>query len=59
MLERTFIHVQGVGPSTEQRLWARGIHTWQDFLEHGRGILAPRIDCLMEQTLQASMNASG
>ena len=55
MLERTFIRVQGVGPATEQRLWARGIHTWQDFLEHGRGLLAPRIDRLMELTLEASL----
>ncbi len=55
MLERTFIHVQGIGPKTEQRLWARGIHTWQDYMERGHGHLSPGMHCLMEQTLQASL----
>ncbi len=55
MLERTFIHVQRVGPKTEQRLWSRGIHTWHDYMERGKGLLSPGIHCLMEQTLEASM----
>jgi uncharacterized protein YprB with RNaseH-like and TPR domain len=55
MLERTFIHVQGVGPKTEQRLWARGIHTWQDFIDRGQGVLSPGIHRLMKQTLEASL----
>lgn len=32
MLEHTFIHLPGLGPSTERRLWAAGILTWDDFL---------------------------
>ncbi len=28
MLRHTFCHTQGVGPKTERRLWAGGIHTW-------------------------------
>lgn len=32
MLTRTFCHVPGVGPQAEQRLWQRGVRTWQDAL---------------------------
>lgn len=32
MLEHTFLHLPGLGPSTERRLWAAGIRTWDDFL---------------------------
>ncbi|MFQ6098905.1 MAG: helix-hairpin-helix domain-containing protein, partial [Armatimonadota bacterium] len=32
MLERTFIHIPGIGPVTERRLWERGLVTWDDFL---------------------------
>lgn len=31
MLTRTFQHMQGIGPATEQIIWERGIHTWEDF----------------------------
>jgi uncharacterized protein YprB with RNaseH-like and TPR domain len=34
MLEKTFVHIPGVGYTTEQRLWARGIGSWYDALEH-------------------------
>lgn len=33
MLQHTFVHLPGLGPSTERRLWAAGIHTWDDFLD--------------------------
>ena len=32
MLESTFIFLDGIGESTEQGLWERGIDTWQTFL---------------------------
>jgi uncharacterized protein YprB with RNaseH-like and TPR domain len=28
MLDQTFVHVQGIGPATERRLWASGFSTW-------------------------------
>lgn len=31
MLIHTFLHLDGLGPVTEQRLWAAGIRTWDDF----------------------------
>ncbi|MBD3209813.1 exonuclease [Candidatus Micrarchaeota archaeon] len=34
MLEHTFIHLPNFGPSRERKLWSRGVHTWDDFLEH-------------------------
>ncbi|NIM06058.1 MAG: exonuclease [Armatimonadetes bacterium] len=32
MLTNTFIHIPGVGPAAEARLWAHGVRTWRDFL---------------------------
>lgn len=33
MLRRTFLHVSGIGETTERRLWDRGITSWERFLE--------------------------
>src|SRR5229473_3891392 len=30
MLEQTFIHIPGVGSTTEKALWHHGIRTWED-----------------------------
>ena len=32
MLTSTFIHLKGIGPSTERRLWLGGIRDWPAFL---------------------------
>jgi hypothetical protein len=32
MLEHTFLHLPGIGHSTERQLWEQGILTWQDAL---------------------------
>lgn len=32
MLSGSFIHIPGVGPITERRIWQRGLHSWADFL---------------------------
>ena len=31
MLQRSFIHLQGVGEATERAIWDSGIETWDDF----------------------------
>jgi len=31
MLRNTFCHIAGIGPKTEQKLWAAGIHDWDIF----------------------------
>jgi len=33
VLQHTFLHLPGLGPTTERRLWADGILTWDDFLD--------------------------
>jgi hypothetical protein len=43
MLKRTFQLIPGVGPWKEKDLWARGIHTWDDFPENG-SVLGQKLD---------------
>ena len=56
MLEQTFIHIPGIGPKTEQTLWRRGIHSWQDFLRHKKPVLSPAKDRLIHEHLEASLS---
>jgi uncharacterized protein YprB with RNaseH-like and TPR domain len=37
LLEHTFIHIPGIGPKTERRLWESGILTWKGFLAQEKG----------------------
>jgi uncharacterized protein YprB with RNaseH-like and TPR domain len=41
MIESTFLFLNGIGPTTERKLWEQGIAAWGDFLErasiHGMG----------------------
>ena len=39
MLQQTFIHLPGIGPTTEQRLWREGLRHWRDLVEHGDRLL--------------------
>lgn len=55
MLEHTFIHIPGIGLKTEQTLWGRGIHRWQDFLHHEKPVLSPAKDRLIHRDLEASL----
>jgi len=55
MLTRSFIHLQGVGRQTEQKLWDGGIHTWQDMLS--RPHEAP-VGVRAQDTLQRGAEAS-
>jgi uncharacterized protein YprB with RNaseH-like and TPR domain len=32
VLQRTFLHLQGVGETTERKMWASGLHSWDEFL---------------------------
>jgi uncharacterized protein YprB with RNaseH-like and TPR domain len=36
MLQRTFIHLPGVGHRTEAHLWRQGLQTWEDLLHAAR-----------------------
>ena len=33
MLKSTFVHIPGVGYALEQRIWAAGIKTWDDYIK--------------------------
>jgi uncharacterized protein YprB with RNaseH-like and TPR domain len=55
MLERTFVHIQGIGLRTEKRLWDRGVETWHQFLNHGSPIFSINRDRLVRQEVEASL----
>lgn len=55
MLEKTFIHIQGIGPKTEQAIWRKGIHTWRDFLSSKEIVISPRRDPLVRFQLEESI----
>ena len=55
MLEQTFIHIQGIGQKTEQKLRDRGIRTWQHFLQTKEIIFSPARDQFVRQELEASI----
>ncbi|MFH0953684.1 MAG: ribonuclease H-like domain-containing protein [Verrucomicrobiota bacterium] len=43
MLTRTFLHIQGIGETTERKIWRSGIQGWHDFVTaHDRGDLRGR-----------------
>ncbi|MCX5661406.1 MAG: ribonuclease H-like domain-containing protein [Planctomycetota bacterium] len=49
MLKHTFCHLPGVGPRSEQRLWAAGVHTWDALTDDaGLGLPARRRDALRQ-----------
>ncbi|MDY9926546.1 ribonuclease H-like domain-containing protein [Methanosarcina sp.] len=41
MLKNTYIHIPGVGKALEQKIWASGINTWDEFLEMTDNISIP------------------
>lgn len=41
LLTSTFIHSPGIGPGTEQRIWLRGITTWEDLLARHNEVKLP------------------
>ncbi|MGZ3460553.1 MAG: ribonuclease H-like domain-containing protein [Archangium sp.] len=56
MLQRTFQLIPGVGPWKEKDLWARGIHTWDDFPQTG-GILGQKLDETARRRLEMAREA--
>jgi hypothetical protein len=58
MLKRTFIHVPGVGPKTELKLWEGGIVSWEDYLTNSGQLSVGRqsrlnLDEYIERSLEA------
>ena len=45
MLQHTFLHLPGIGPATERRLWQAGVRVWPDLLDRDVDVLrGPRGD---------------
>jgi uncharacterized protein len=55
MLERTFVHIQGIGPKTEKHLWRRGIVTWDQFLKRSGTIFSEHRDRFVHEELTKSL----
>ncbi len=55
MLENTFIHIQGIGPKTEQAIWRKGIRTWADFLSSKKPVISTGRDPLVRIQLEESI----
>jgi uncharacterized protein len=56
MLDRTFIHIPGIGAKTESEIWKRGICTWEAFLAHPTPVLSKTRDPLIRQYLKDSQD---
>lgn len=55
MLQQTFLHVPGIGPATEGRLWGQGCLSWVDYLEAPAGWgLPPRLQRLTDAIIKES-----
>jgi len=56
LLDKSFIHLPGVGPETERRLWRAGVRTWADFLERGSaGVLGPAREAEARARIEACL----
>src|SRR4051794_3400055 len=58
LLEATFLHAQGIGQTTERRLWEAGATDWESYLEGARrwpitasqrGLLTPVVEESVER----------
>ena len=41
MLQRTYVHIDGIGKGTEQALWRKGIKTWDEFIKNSDALDMP------------------
>ena len=57
MLKHTFIHVPGIGPITEQKLWAQGFLSWQEYLDRSQCRLPLTLRIPLDQYLEESAQA--
>lgn len=57
MLESSFVHLPGIGPDTEERLWASGCVTWDDLEANLKSVFsekkATKIMCALESSREA------
>jgi len=57
MLRNTFLHVPGVGPNTERKIWADNIFTWSNFAKSNGFEIPPKTAQKIGDYLALSENA--
>jgi uncharacterized protein len=58
LLRATFVHLPGIGPTTEVDLWRRGIQDWADLrVAAETGTWPPRVRVALERGVEASERA--
>jgi uncharacterized protein len=58
MLEKTYVHVEGIGYATERRLWEQGADCWQSFLARPDAFRVPRLPAAaLQETIRRSQAA--
>jgi len=55
VIENSFIHLQGVGPNTEKKIWNKGITDWAGFLSYKGNVISPAKDKLIRMQLEDSL----
>src|SRR5437868_10129689 len=55
MLTSTYVHLSGIGYSTEQRLWRAGARSWEEFLAQPPAvkISSTRLETLRDQVARS------
>ncbi len=54
MLQNTFIHIQGIGAITEQKLWDSGLRDWDTFSVESSIPLSGKRKYLLKETIGES-----
>jgi uncharacterized protein len=58
MIKHTFLHIPGIGPVTENQLWAAGFSTWEDYFQRcHQCTLAPAKRDVISRCLEESQGA--
>ncbi len=57
MLERTFLHISGVGEKKERHIWKRGVRDWRGFMDRGRELLPKGLFELGRPVIERSLAA--
>ncbi len=51
MLQKTFVHISGIGPKTEQQLWQTGVQSWEQFSPPATSVISTAKSCLISNHL--------
>lgn len=57
MLDNSFVHLPGIGPETEERLWAQGLRTWDQLDARLPDIFGSKKAVLLARALEESRAA--